>query len=40
MRGVDKDRIEVEARGDADPIGDNSTREGRIKNNRVAIKIL
>ena len=40
MRGVDKDRIEVEARGDADPIGDNSTREGRIQNNRVAIKIL
>lgn len=40
MRGVDKDRIEVEARGDADPIGDNSTREGRLQNNRVAIKIL
>lgn len=40
MRGVDKDRIEVEARGDADPIGDNNTREGRLKNNRVAIKIL
>lgn len=40
MRGVDKDRIEIEARGDADPIGDNSTREGRIQNNRVAIKIL
>ena len=40
MRGVDKDRIEVEAKGDADPIGDNSTREGRIKNNRVSIKIL
>jgi outer membrane protein OmpA-like peptidoglycan-associated protein len=40
MRGVDKDRIEVEAKGDADPIGDNETREGRIKNNRVSIKIL
>lgn len=40
LRGVDKDRIEVEAKGDADPIGDNETREGRIKNNRVSIKIL
>lgn len=39
MRGIDKDRIEVEAKGDADPIGDNETREGRIKNNRVSIKI-
>lgn len=40
QRGIDKDRIEVEAKGDADPVGDNSTREGRIQNNRVAIKIL
>jgi outer membrane protein OmpA-like peptidoglycan-associated protein len=40
MRGIEKERIEVEVKGDADPIGDNSTREGRIKNNRVAIKIL
>lgn len=39
MRGIDKDRIEVEAKGDADPIGDNETREGRIRNNRVSIKI-
>ena len=39
MRGIEKDRIEVEAKGDADPIGDNETREGRIKNNRVSIKI-
>lgn len=39
LRGVDSDRIEVEAKGDADPIGDNETREGRIKNNRVSIKI-
>ena len=39
MRGVEANRIEVEAKGDADPIGDNDTREGRIKNNRVSIKI-
>ena len=38
-RGVESDRIEVEAKGSEDPIGDNETREGRIKNNRVSIKI-
>lgn len=40
MRGIDVNRIDVEARGDSDPIGDNDTREGRIQNNRVSIKIL
>lgn len=40
MRGVDNARIEIEVKGDADPIGDNSTYEGRIENNRVSIKIL
>lgn len=39
QRGIDETRIEVEAKGDADPIGDNNTREGRILNNRVSIKI-
>lgn len=39
LRGIDASRIEVEAKGEEDPIGDNSTREGRIKNNRVCIKI-
>lgn len=39
MRGIEKDRIEVVAKGADDPIGDNETREGRIKNNRVSIKI-
>ena len=40
MRGVDAARIEIEVKGDADPIGDNATYEGRIENNRVSIKIL
>jgi len=40
LRGVDAARIEIEVKGDADPIGDNSTYEGRIENNRVSIKIL
>lgn len=39
MRGVETDRIEIEAKGSDEPIGDNSTREGRIMNNRVSIKI-
>lgn len=39
MRGIDATRIEVEAKGDEDPIGDNNTMEGRVANNRVSIKI-
>ena len=38
-RGVDATRIDVEAHGDEEPIGDNSTYEGRVQNNRVSIKI-
>lgn len=36
-RGVADYRIEIEAKGSADPVGDNSTYEGRVINNRVAI---
>ncbi|MGX8713544.1 MAG: OmpA family protein [bacterium] len=39
MRGINATRIEIEAKGSADPIGDNSTYEGRIMNNRVSLKI-
>lgn len=39
MRGIAAERIETEAKGDADPIGDNSTYEGRVQNNRVSIKV-
>lgn len=38
-RGVSEYRIEIEAKGTADPIGDNNTYEGRIMNNRVSIII-
>lgn len=38
-RGIDATRIEVEAKGDEDPIGDNNTLEGRVANNRVSVKI-
>lgn len=39
MRGIADYKIEIDAKGDADPIGDNNTYEGRIANNRVSIKI-
>ena len=35
----DESRIEVEVKGDEDPIGDNNTLEGRVANNRVSVKI-
>ncbi len=38
-RGIPDYRVEIEAKGSDDPIGDNSTYEGRISNNRVAIII-
>ena len=38
-RGIPDYRIEIEAKGTADPIGDNNTYEGRIANNRVAVII-
>ena len=38
-RGISEYRIEIEAKGAEDPIGDNNTYEGRIANNRVAIII-
>lgn len=38
-RGVPEYRIEIEAKGSADPIGDNDDYEGRISNNRVSITI-
>lgn len=38
-RGVRDYRIEIEAKGSSDPIGDNATYEGRIANNRVSITI-
>ena len=39
MRGIDATRIEVVAKGDEDPVGDNSTYDGRVQNNRVTIKV-
>lgn len=38
-RGIDASRIDVEYKGAEQPVGDNSTYEGRVQNNRVSIKI-
>ena len=38
-RGVPEYRIEIEAKGSSDPIGDNNDYEGRISNNRVSIEM-
>ena len=35
--GIDTNRISTEGRGEADPVGDNTTREGRAKNRRAVI---
>lgn len=39
QRGINGVRIEIDVKGEDDPIGDNDTYEGRIENNRVSIKI-
>ncbi|HVR42572.1 MAG TPA: OmpA family protein [Thermoanaerobaculia bacterium] len=38
--GIDPSRITVEARGTSDPVGDNATAEGRLRNRRVVIRLL
>lgn len=38
-RGIPEHRIEIEVKGDEDPIGDNNTYEGRIANNRVSVTL-
>lgn len=39
MRGIAEHRIEVIAKGEDDPVGDNNTLSGRTANNRVTVKI-
>lgn len=38
--GIDPSRITVEARGTQNPVGDNSTAEGRLRNRRVEIRLM
>ena len=39
-RGIDKNRIQAEGRGESQPIDTNDTEEGRQNNRRVEIEIL
>ena len=39
LRGIDEHRIEVQYKGEDDPVGDNNTLSGRMANNRVTIVI-
>jgi outer membrane protein OmpA-like peptidoglycan-associated protein len=38
--GIDASRITVEGRGTSDPVGDNTTAEGRLRNRRVVIRLI
>ncbi len=38
--GIDASRITVEGRGAAEPVGDNTTAEGRLRNRRVVIRLI
>jgi outer membrane protein OmpA-like peptidoglycan-associated protein len=38
--GIDASRITVEGRDAREPVGDNSTAEGRLKNRRVVIRLM
>jgi K(+)-stimulated pyrophosphate-energized sodium pump len=37
--GVEKGRLEAEGYGDAHPVGDNATEEGRAKNRRISMRV-
>jgi len=38
--GIDPSRITVEGRGSREPVGDNNTAEGRLRNRRVVIRLM
>ena len=39
QRGVDTSRVNAEGKGEADPIADNKTAEGRAKNRRIEAEL-
>lgn len=39
-KGIDRNRMIVKGMGEADPVADNSTRAGRIKNRRVELEVI
>ena len=39
-KGVEKNRIYTEGKGESSPVADNKTKEGRAKNRRVEIEVV
>jgi len=39
-KGVEKNRVYTEGKGESQPVADNSTREGRAKNRRVEVEVV
>jgi outer membrane protein OmpA-like peptidoglycan-associated protein len=39
-KGVARDRIAAEGYGDANPVADNSTPDGRAENRRVTLQVI
>ena len=40
QHGIDPSRITIEGRDAREPVGDNNTAEGRLKNRRVVIRLM
>jgi len=39
-KGVDRDRLQIKAFGEADPVASNGTRQGRAQNRRAVVKLI
>ena len=39
-KGIDANRIQIEGKGESQPVADNKTKEGRAKNRRVQIEVI
>jgi len=39
-KGIEKNRVYTEGKGEAQPVADNKTRDGRAKNRRVEIEVV